>query len=127
MFNIDHLIVRRSGIKQESFYIDYFGHYTIAELSKETGIRSKSLTKLFVDNSGELDEERNIYYFKSEISAKIVVAFILNKIAPAVENIKISFTPSQIEYIRKSVINYSQSIGTDSKITGEVLDKLNGK
>ncbi len=126
MFNESSFIVRVSGRKENCYYIDYAGEYKIAEIARVTGLSPVDVKMKYSENGGSFDEELNIYYFPSAENAKETIEALLREMQPEHKGKPIYLTETEIEYIRKALINEgSNTIHVSSKVKDEIFKKLN--
>lgn len=126
MFNESSFIVRVSGRKENCYYIDYAGEYKIAEIARVTGLSPVDVKIKYSENGGSFDEELNIYYFPSAENAKKTIDALLREMQPEHKGKPIYLTETEIEYIRKALINEgSNTIHVSSKVKDEIFKKLN--
>lgn len=126
MFNESSFIVRVSGRKENCYYIDYAGEYKIAEIARVTGLSPVDVKMKYSENGGSFDEELNIYYFSSVENAKKTIDVLLREMQPEHKGKPIYLTETEIEYIRKALINEgSNTIHVSSKVKDEIFKKLN--
>jgi hypothetical protein len=119
-------IVRKSGLKDEIFYIDYQGEYKISTLSKITGISKDKIVDIYDNFNSCYDEKLEVYYFDSEEKANMVINELLKYIKPSKRIKSVSLTEEEIEYIRRALINEdSNVIFTKNKIRESIFSKLN--
>lgn len=127
MLNESNLIIRKSGRKDNSYYIDYSGIYKIVDISKAVGISAPAVRDIYVSNGAEYDESLDVYYFNSSENANKAIAEILKKTKSALKGKAIFLTENEIEYIRKALINEgSNTIHVKNKIKDAIFKKLNG-
>lgn len=122
----NNFIVRKSGLKEDIYYIDYQGEYKLKQISTITGINMEKLTNIYETYKAFYDETIGVYYFNSVDKAEAVIEELL-KLTKLSKNIKtISLTEEEIEYIRRALINEdSNVIFTKAKIRDSIFNKLN--
>jgi hypothetical protein len=126
MLDTNSFIVRSSGRKSGHYYIDYIGHYKIADIAKEAKIDLPKLEQIYKESNPEYDSELDIYYFNDILKAKKTIADIISLMKTDNKGHLISLTETEIEYIRKALINESMgNIGIDSKLKDKIFKKLN--
>lgn len=126
MFNESNFIIRVSGRKEKSFYIDYEGAYKVAEIAKITGLSPVDVKLKYAENGGVHDTELDVYYFSSAEAAKQTVDEIIKNMNPQHRGKPIYLTEAEVEYIRKALINEgSNTIHVSSKIKDAIFKKLN--
>lgn len=126
MFNESNFIVRVSGRKEKSFYIDYEGAYKVLEIAKITGLNPVDVKLKYAENGGIHDEELDIYYFPSVEAAKHTIDEMIENMNPQHRGKPIFLTEAELEYIRKALINEgSNTIHVSSKIKDAIFKKLN--
>ena len=127
MLNESNFIVRTSGRRSGSCYIDYQGAYKLIEIAKIAGMEPPALRGKYLANGAEYDEELDIYYFGSIESAQRAISDILHDIKTVHRGRLILLTEREIEYIRKALINEgSNNIHVTSRIKDGIFKKLNG-
>ncbi len=121
-----NFLVRKSGKKEESYYVDYAGSYAIRDLSAITGLKSPYLEEIYEANGAALDESVNVYYFSNADSARKAVKRILSEIGPDNIGKAVYLTGEEIELIRQALINEGvNTIGTKRKVKDDIFRKLN--
>jgi hypothetical protein len=121
-----NFIVRSSGRKPGSFYIDYSGAYKISEIAKVAGIEQSTVKTIYFNNDAVFDESMDVYYFGSIEAAKQAISTIYSKIRYEQRGKLIFLTIPEIEYIRKALINEgSNTIHIRSSIKDKIFEKLN--
>ena len=127
MLNLSNFIVRTSGTREGSFYIDYQGTFKLNELGKLTGLSESILKDIYTINGGMYDKSKDVYYFSSNESAKEAVLSIFNKLDSKHKGRVVTFTENEIEFLRRALINEgSNTINMNTKIKDEIFKKLNG-
>ncbi|PKM95751.1 MAG: hypothetical protein CVU84_02810 [Firmicutes bacterium HGW-Firmicutes-1] len=117
-------MVRKSGVKDGNYYIDFEGEYIPENIKKLTGI--DSITDIYKNNKGEYDEEHDVYYFPSVDNAENAINDLVKLLRKSDHVRKVELTESEIEYIRRALINEdSNVIFTKNKIRESIFDKLN--
>lgn len=126
MVSESNFVVRKSGRKDESYYIDYLGVYKINDLARIVGIKASAVKEKFLNNNAVYDEALEVYYFSSENSAKNTIAEIMRDVKSDIKGRVVHLTETEIEYIRKALINDGQSImSMNNKIKDAIFKKLN--
>lgn len=122
----NNFIVRKSGLREDIYYIDYQGEYKLKQISTITGINMEKLTNIYETYKAIYDETIGVYYFNSVDKAEAVIEELL-KLTKLSKNVKnISLTQEEIEYIRRALINEdSNVIFTKAKIRDSIFNKLN--
>lgn len=127
MVNESNFIVRVSGRKENSCYIDYSGVYKITEIAKVVGIEPPAVREKYLANGATYDEELDVYYFNSLENAKKAIADLLKDMKSGQKGRLVFLTEREIEYIRKALINEeSNTIHVRSRIKEGIFKKLNG-
>lgn len=127
MVNDSNFIVRVSGRKESSFYIDYQGYYKIIDISKIVGIDAPAMKEKYTANGGLYDESLDVYYFGSVESAKKTISDILGGAKFGQNGRLIFFTETEVEFLRKALINEGvNSIHVSNKTKDAIFKKLNG-
>mgnify|MGYP001115726023 CR=1 FL=1 len=127
MVNETNFIVRISGRKESSCYIDYLGVYKVNEIAKITGLKPSAVKEMYLSNGGSYDENLDIYYFKSVDDARKTISDILKDVKDGKKGRVVSLTEAEIEYIRRALINeQSNTIHVKNSIKDEIFKKLNG-
>lgn len=117
-------MVRKSGVKEGNFYIDYEGEYLPENIKKATGI--DDIVSIYKEHRAEYDEAHNVYYFDSEENAEDAINGLVKLLKKSDHVRKVELTESEIEYIRRALINEdSNVIFTKNKIRESIFDKLN--
>ncbi|MCX7710247.1 MAG: hypothetical protein N2484_10420 [Clostridia bacterium] len=126
MINESNFIVRISGRRENSYYIDYQGVYKITEISKVIGVEAAKIKDIYVGNGGDYDGSQDVYYFGSIDAAKSAVAQILKSTKSDHKGRIVFLTEAEIEYIRKALINEnSNTIHVSNSIKDAIFKKLN--
>ena len=126
MVNESNFIVRISGRRENSYYIDYQGVYKITEISKIVGIEAPKIKEIYLSNGGAYDEGQDVYYFNSIEAAKGSVSDILKSTKAEHKGRLIFLTETEIEYIRKALINENvQTIHVRNSVKDAIFKKLN--
>lgn len=119
-------IVRKSGRKDNNFYIDYQGIYKITEIAKVVHIEATSLKEIYLQYNAIYDADLDVYYFNSIESAKHAVSDILRNLKNELKGRVVQFTEAEIEYIRQALINEGvNNIRVSSKMKDNIFKKLN--
>jgi len=126
MVDESNFIVRSSGRKQGSFYIDYSGAYKITEIAKVVDLKPSIIHKIYVDNDAVFDEDADVYYFGSLEAARKAISTLYSKIRSEKRGKFVFLTMAEIEYIRKALINEdSNAIHVKKDIKDKLFEKLN--
>ncbi len=126
MVNLSSFIVRKSGRKDNSYYIDYTGLYKTSDIARITGLETPAVTMIYIHNGAEYDGSQEVYYFSSTESAKNAVSEIFSNVRPELKGKVLYLTETEVEYIRRALINEgSNTIYLKSKIKDEIFKKLN--
>ncbi len=126
MINESNFIVRISGRKENSYYIDYQGVYKITEISKVTGVEVPKLKEIYLGNGAAYDESLDVYYFGSLDKAKNAVSEILRGARADQKGRIIFLTEAEIEHIRRALINENaNTLHLSNKIKDSIFKKLN--
>lgn len=126
MVNETNFIVRVSGRREKSYYIDYMGIYKIVDISKITGLEAQAIREKYLSNGAEYDENQDVYYFESIDNANQAISDIIKNIKAELKGRIISLTESEIEYIRKALINEgANTLHLSNKIKDAIFKKLN--
>lgn len=126
MINESNFIVRISGRKESSYYIDYQGVYKITDIAKIIGTEAPKIKEIYLNNGGVHDSAQDVYYFSSINDAKNTISQILG-VAKADHRGRLIFlSEAEIEYIRKALINEnSNTIHISNSIKDAIFKKLN--
>lgn len=126
MVNETNLIVRLSGRRANSFYIDYSGVYKVLEIAKITGLEPVAVKEIYLDNGSIYDDTQDVYYFSSLEAARKAVSDILAKVKTNRRGRLVFLTETEIEYIRKALITEgSNTIHIKGKVKDAIFKKLN--
>lgn len=121
-----NFVVRISGKRGNSYYIDYLGSYKVAEIAKVAGIKPVEVKEIYLSNGAEFDEAIGVYYFNSVEAANKASAEIARKTKSEYRGRLIFLTEAEIEYIRKALINEgANTILVKNKIKDAIFKKLN--
>jgi hypothetical protein len=121
-----NFLVRKSGKRENSFYIDYSGTYTIRDLSKILGLKASIVEDIYKRHNAKLDKTLDIYYFESADDARTSLKDIFHEITPDNIGRAVYLTNEEIELIRQALINEGvNTIGTKSEIKDTIFKKLN--
>ncbi len=127
MVNESNFIVRMSGRKANSYYIDYSGVYKIIEIAKVADLEPSAVKEIYLSNGGVYDEAQDVYYFRNIDSAKKVISEICGNVHGDLKGRLIILTEAEVEYIRKALIKEGGSnINMSSKVKDAIFKKLNG-
>lgn len=119
-------VLRRSGVKEGAYYIDFEGEFQPEMIKKETGISAEKIIQIFQDHNGEYNEPVGVYYFTSTDDGESVIKALVKLLKKSDHVRTVELTESEIEYIRRALINEdSNVIFTKSKIRESIFDKLN--
>ena len=117
-------MIRKSGVKESDYYIDFDGEYVVENIKRTTGI--DNILNIYKEHNAEYDESRNVYYFKSEEAAEEAINELVKLLKKSDHVRKVGLTGSEIEYMRRALINEdSNVIFTKNKIRESIFDKLN--
>jgi hypothetical protein len=126
MVDDSNFIVRISGRRADSFYIDYLGSYKVLEIAKVAGLKPIVVKEIYIDNVAAYDEVQDVYYFNSLVAAKKAISDILSKIGTEKKGRLVLLTESEVEYIRKALINEgANTIHIKNKVKDAIFKKLN--
>jgi len=126
MISESNFIVRISGRRENSYYIDYQGEYKVTEISKVVGIEPSAIKEIYLANEADYEESLDVYYFPSIEKAKKTIADILRNMKSEHKGRLIFLTESEIEYIRKALINEgANTIHVKNSIKDAIFKKLN--
>jgi hypothetical protein len=121
-----NFIVRESGKNPGSFYIDYSGSYKLNEIAGISGMKASDIKKIYLDNGAVFDKTSDVYYFKSREFAINAITSISLRIKKELRGKLIFLTMSEIEYIRKALINEgANTFHIKEKIKDAIFTKLN--
>ena len=125
MQNKSGFLVRVSGRKESSFYIDNQGSYKVADIAAITGLDAAFIKDAYVSNNAEYDANMEVYYFNSDDDAKKSVSVITGKIRYE-KGRAVYLTEAEIEYIRMALIkDSSYTIRVNTKMKDAIFKKLN--
>ncbi|MDP4093056.1 MAG: hypothetical protein Q8920_06805 [Bacillota bacterium] len=126
MVNESNFIVRLSGRRESTYYIDYMGVYKVNEIAKIVGIKPTAVKDKYLENKAFYDDSQDIYYFGSEEDAKKTISNIISSIKADMKGRVIHLTEAEIEYIRKALINEGSNVmHVSNKIKDAIFKKLN--
>jgi len=126
MVNQSGFIVRKSGIREDGYYIDYAGAYTIGDIAKLTGVKAAKITQIYSDHGAIFDDSQNVYYFRSSEAAKNAIGELFANVSPHRKAKAVYLSEAEIEFIRRALINEgSNTLSLKSKIKDEIFKKLN--
>lgn len=126
MIDETNFIIRTSGRKENSCYIDYLGVYKLTEISKVTGLEVPAIREKYTANGAVYDETVEVYYFSSVDAAKKAVLDIMRDIRADRKGRLVFLTEPEIEYIRKALINEGvNTIHVKNSIKDAIFRKLN--
>ena len=126
MVSESNFIVRISGKRANSYYIDYSGVYKVNEIAKIAGLEPSKVKELYQNGGAVYDETQEVHYFGSIEAAKAVIAGILGNVRSELKGKLLYLTEAEVEYIRKALINEgSNPIHLKNKIKDAIFKKLN--
>ena len=126
MISESNFVIRTSGRKENSYYIDYIGVYKISGIAKIAGISVPDAKEIYLENGAQYDENQDVYYFDSIEKAKKAIKSILKKVNSGKLGRVIVLTDAEIEYIRQALINEgSNTIRVSNKVKDSIFKKLN--
>ena len=126
MVNESNFIIRMSGRRENSYYIDYQGVYKIIDIAKITGVEAPAIKEKYVTHGGVYDESQDVYYFGSIDNASNAIASILKEMKSDRKGRIVFLNEAEIEYIRKALINEnSNTIHVSNRIKDAIFQKLN--
>lgn len=126
LVNQSSFIIRKSGRRENNYYIDYFGSYKTEDIAKITGLKPDTVKEIYTENGAIYDDSQEVYYFGSTEAAKNAVAQIFGKVRPSLKGKTVNLTEAEVEYIRQALINEgSNTIRLKNKIKDEIFRKLN--
>ena len=126
MVSESNFVVRKSGRKDECYYIDYLGVYKINDLARIVGVKASAVKEKFLNNNAVYDEALEVYYFNSMDSAKNTIAEIMKDVKSGVKGRVVHLTEAEIEYIRKALINEGTNVmHVSNKVKDAIFKKLN--
>ncbi|MDD2504558.1 MAG: hypothetical protein PHG58_12060 [Clostridia bacterium] len=127
MVNESGFIVRKSGIRQGDYYIDYAGTYTVGDIAKLTGVKAAKIMEIYSENGAIFDDVQNVYFFRSTESAKNAVGELFANVKPEKKAKAVYLSEAEVEYIRRALINEgSNTLYLKGTIKDEIFKKLNG-
>lgn len=126
MISGENFLVRASGRRNDSCYVDYLGNYKIDDISKLTGIKKPELIGIYLANEAVYDDKLEVYYFCDSDSARRTIKDILDLVGIENNGRPILLTEAEIEFIRKALINEGvNTIHVSNKIKDSIFKKLN--
>lgn len=126
MVNLSNFIVRKSGRKENCYYIDYQGLYKTSDIARITGLETPAVTMIYIHHGAEYDGSQEVYYFSSVEAAKNAVNEVFSNVRAELKGKVLYLTEAEVEYIRRALINEgSNTISLKSKIKDEIFRKLN--
>ncbi len=127
MLSESNFIIRMSGRKENTYYIDYLGVYKITDISKLSGIEAQTVKEKYIANGADYDETQYVYYFDDVENAKKTIKAIVKEMKSDNKGKLILLSEAEIEYIRKALINEGvNTIHVKNKIKDDIFKKLNG-
>jgi hypothetical protein len=118
-------LVRVSGKKANSYYIDNQGSYKIEDIASMTGLDAAFIREAYESNGGVRDESLDVYYFSSETDAAKSISAIAGKLRYE-KGRAVFLTEKEIEYIRMALIkDSSYTIRSNTSVKDSILKKLN--
>ncbi|HEY5583009.1 MAG TPA: hypothetical protein VIK78_00760 [Ruminiclostridium sp.] len=121
-----NFIVRKSGREDNSFYIDYLGVYKVVEISKMVHLEASFIKDKYIKYGAVYCEQLDVYYFGDIEKAKGAISEILKSLKSDQKGRIIQLTESEIEYIRKALINEGvNSLRVNTKVKDNIFKKLN--
>ena len=121
-----NFIVRKSGREDNSFYIDYLGVYKVVEISKMVHLEASFIKDKYIKYGAVYCEQLDVYYFGEIEKAKSAISEILKSLKSNQKGRIIQLTESEIEYIRKALINEGvNSLRVNTKVKDNIFKKLN--
>ena len=126
MISESNFVVRISGRKKDTYYIDYLGVYKISDIAKIAGANVSEIKEKYLENGAEYDADMDVYYFNSIESAKKTISSVLKKVGANKLGRAVLLTDAEIEYIRQALINEgSNTIRVNNKVKDAIFKKLN--
>ena len=127
MINETNFVVRVSGRRENSCYIDYLGAYKVNDIAKIIGAEPPVIKEKYITNGAVYDEDLDVYYFTSPEGANKAIADILKDAKADSRGRLIFLTEAEVEYIRKALINEGvNTIHLKNRIKDAIFRKLNG-
>ncbi|NTV90420.1 MAG: hypothetical protein HGA22_08705 [Clostridiales bacterium] len=127
MLNESNFIVRTSGRKANSFYIDHAGVYKIDDIAKTGNLKASAIEEAYKKNGAVYDETLDVYYFSNSEDASKAISDITGKVKGEYKGRMVFLSEAEIELIRKALINEnSNTIHIRNKLKDEIFKKLNG-
>jgi len=105
MVNESNFVIRKSGRKENSYYIDYMGSYKLNDIARIAGMEPGAVREKYLANGASYDESQEVYYFGSVESARKTIDEILKDMKSDYKGRLIFLTEAEIEYIRKALFN----------------------
>lgn len=126
MVSETNFIVRMSGRRENSWYIDHLGAYKVTEIAKVAGLEPSRVRELYLNNGAIYDEDQDVFYFGSIETAKKAISDVLKSMKSEQKGRLIFLTEAEVEFIRKALINEgSNTIHLSSKVKDAIFKKLN--
>lgn len=126
IINETSFVVRISGRRDNSYYIDYQGSYKISDIAKLVKAGVTSLKEKYIANGAVYDKSLDIYYFRSVEDARKTISDLLKDMKYENKGRTVFLTEAEIEYIRRALINEGAgSLRLKSKIKDAIFNKLN--
>jgi len=127
MVNESNFVIRKSGRKENSYYIDYMGSYKLNDIARIAGMEPGAVREKYLANGASYDESQEVYYFGSVESARKTIDEILKDMKSDYKGRLIFLTEAEIEYIRKALVNEGVNIiHVKNDIKDAIFRKLNG-
>jgi hypothetical protein len=121
-----NFIVRKSGIREGSYYIDYAGSFSVTDLSKIVGLKPSRIVEIYTSYGGILNDSLGVYYFPSAEHAKNSIDRILSEVKPGNIGKAVYLSNEEIDYIRRALINEgANTFSVKNNLKDEIFRKLN--
>lgn len=126
MVSETNFIVRLSGRRVNSYYIDYLGVYKVMEIAKISGLTPATVKDIYLNNGSVYDDTQDVYYFDSIEAAKKAISDILGKVKMDHRGRLIFLSEAEVELIRRALINEgNNTIHMKNKVKDAIFKKLN--
>jgi len=116
----------KSGKRENSFYIDYAGSYTLEDIAKIVSLETALINTIYTQFDAVHDPALDVYYFSSSENAHECIEQLFMHIHKDIICKALYFTDAEIQYIRQALINEGvNTIKLKNTIKDDIFKKLN--